>query len=137
MALSVQDVVVPARELAGDPAELAKTLAAYRPADAAEALNSVGRSVAARVLEAMPVPAAIQVINQSHLDQAAKLTELMPVDCAPAILIGLHPDRRADIFRELPADSRDALKARLPDAIREPLEQLLTYPPQSAGGLMT
>lgn len=100
-------------------------------------LNSLDRSVAARVLEAMPVSAAIQILNEPHLDQPAMLIELMPVDCAPAILIGLHPDRRADIFRELPEKVRQSLRLRLPQPMRETLDQLLSYPPQSAGGLMT
>jgi Mg/Co/Ni transporter MgtE len=49
----------------------------------------------------------------------------MPVDCAPAILASLHPDRRADIFRELPEEVREALKRRLPDAMRSSIDDLL------------
>src|SRR5439155_10584791 len=99
--------------------------------------NSLDRSEAARVLEAMPVSAAVQILNEPHLDEPAKLIELMPVDCAPAILIGLHPDRRADIFRELSEEVRRALIPRLDKPVREALQQLLSYPPHSAGGLMT
>jgi magnesium transporter len=129
--------MVPAVVLVGEPKEIAALLATYRPADAAEVLNGLEPDVAARVLEAMPVAAAIQTFNEPHLNQPAKLIELMPVDCAPAILAGVHPDRRADIFRELPDTVREALKARLSPPIREALDQLLRYPPQSAGGLMT
>ena len=129
--------MVPSRLLDGEPKDIAQNLAPYRAADVAEALNRLDRELAARVLEAMPVLAAIQVFNEPHLDNPAKLIELMPVDCAPAILIGLHPDRRADIFRELPDAARETLKARLPGPMREQLDQLLSYPPQSAGGLMT
>jgi len=46
-------------------------------------------------------------------------------------------DRRADIFRELSEEVRRALIRRLDRPIREALEQLLTYPPHSAGGIMT
>jgi magnesium transporter len=137
MTNSDQNGRVPASVLAAEPKDIAKFLAPYRAADAAEALNSLDRSVAAQVLEAMPVPTAIQILNEPHLDQAAELIALMPIDCAPAILVGLHPDRRADIFRELPQTIREPLKARLPQSIRETLDQLLSYPPQSAGGLMT
>ena len=59
------------------------------------------------------------------------------LDCAPAILSGLHPDRRVDIFRQLSEAGRDRLMAQLPEAMRDALHQLLQYPPQSAGGLMT
>jgi magnesium transporter len=141
MTVSVQNglsaEVLPASALSGEPKDIAAILAPYRPADAVEMLNSLDHAIAARVLEAMPVRAAVQIFNEPHLDEPAKLIELMPVDCAPAILTGLHPDRRADIFRQLPDEPREALKRRLPDTMRASLDDLLRYPPESAGGLMT
>src|ERR1700704_2258795 len=101
--------VLPASALSGEPKDIAEILAPYRPADAAEMLNTLDHGMAARVLEAMPVQAAVQIFNEPHLDEPSKLIEFMPVDCAPAILIGLHPDRRADIFRDLPEEVREAL----------------------------
>jgi magnesium transporter len=132
-----QDELVRARALAEEPQALAQTLAGYRAADAAEALNGLERNVAARVLEAMLISAAVQVFNESHLNDPAKLLELMPANCVAAILTALHPDRRADIFRELSEDVQRVLIRRLEKPVRETLEQLLSYPPQSAGGLMT
>jgi magnesium transporter len=141
MTVSVQNglsaEVLPASALRGEPKDIAAILAPYRPADAAEMLNSLDQSIAARVLEAMPVQAVVQIFNEPHLDEPARLIELMPVDCAPAILIGLHPDRRTDIFRQLPEEVREALTRRLPDAMRASLDELLRYPPDSAGGIMT
>jgi magnesium transporter len=118
--------LLPANVVAGEPKDIAAILTSYRAADAAEVLNSLDRHVAARVLEAMPVPAAVQIFNESHLEQSAKLIELMPVDCAPAILTGVHPDRRADIFRQLEEGPRQTLKARLPEPMRQTLEHLLS-----------
>ena len=123
--------------LAGEPAGIANALATRRAADAVEVLNSLDRAVAVQVLEAMPLEAAVLVFNESHLDQAAELIEQMPAERAAAILIGIHPDRRADIFRALPVGLREALKPRLDKPMRETLDQLLAYPPQTAGGLMT
>jgi len=123
--------------LAGEPKDIAHILAAYQAVDIAEALNRLDRPDAARILAAMPISAAIQVFNVRDLVGAAELLELLPLDCAPAILSGLHPDRRVNIFRQLSDAGRDRLKARLPEAMREALDQLLQYPPQSAGGLMT
>jgi magnesium transporter len=126
-----------ASALAGEPKDIARVLTTYRPADAVDVLNGLDPQVTARVLEAMPVSPAVQVVNEPHLDQPAKLIRLMPVECASAILIGLHPDRRADIFRELPENARALLAPHFPKPIRETLDQLLSYPPQTAGGLMT
>jgi magnesium transporter len=128
---------VPLGRLAGEPAAIAHILAAYQAVEIAEALNRLDRPDAARILAAMPRFAAIQVFNLRDLVGAAELLELMPLDCAPAILSGLHSDRRVGIFRQLGEVGRDRLKARLPEATREALDQLLQYPPQSAGGLMT
>src|SRR5262245_8671928 len=128
---------VPLTALAGEPAAIAHILAAYQAVDIAEALNRLDRPDAARILAAMPSSNAIQVFNLRDLSGAAELLELMPLECAPAILSGLHSDRRVGIFRQLSEVGRDRLKARLPEATREALDQLLQYPPQSAGGLMT
>jgi len=129
--------LVPAILLAGEARDIAQNLAPYRAPDVAEALNSLDHELAARVLGAMPVAAAVQAFNEPHLNAPAKVIELMPVDCAATILGGIHSDRRADIFRELPEPAREQLKARLPGPMRDMLDQLLRYPPQSAGGLMT
>ena len=123
--------------LVGEPKDIADILAAYQAVDIAEALNRLDRPDAARILAAMPISAAIQVFNVRDLVGAAELLELLPLDCAPAILSGLHPDRRVDIFRQLSEAGRDRLLAQLPEAMRDALHQLLQYPPQSAGGLMT
>ena len=123
--------------LVGEPKDIADILAAYQAVDIAEALNRLDRPDAARILAAMPISAAIQVFNVRDLVGAAELLELLPLDCAPAILSGLHPDRRVDIFRQLSEAGRDRLMAQLPEAMRDALHQLLQYPPQSAGGLMT
>jgi len=123
--------------LDGEPEELARALAKRRAADAVETLNGLDRSVAAQVLKAMPLEAAIQAVNEPQLDRPAELIRLMAAEKGIAILLGIHADRRADIFRELPASVRRTLMARLDWSARGSLEQLLGYPPQSAGGLMT
>jgi len=128
---------VPDGVLTGEPKGIAEVLAPYRAADAAEALNKLEPALAARVLEAMPVSVAAPIFNEPQLDRPARLVELMPPDRASATLASLHPDRRADIFRELPETTRASLRLRLPAPMRQTLDQLLSYPPQSAGGLMT
>jgi magnesium transporter len=119
------------------PHDAAKVLADFRPADAAEALNDLDRAAAALVLAAMPIEAAVRIFNEPHLDQPARLIAAMVPAGAVAILAGVYPDRRAEIFRKLPEKVRQTLAARLDPPVREALRQLLAYPPQSAGGIMT
>ena len=122
---------------AGGPRQLARTLAPYRAADAAEVLNGLDRKLAARVLQAMPTETAIQLLNEPQLDRAAELIADIPLARAAVLASGLHPDRRADVFGELPPSMREALLHRLDEPLRAALDRLLSYPPQSAGGLMT
>jgi magnesium transporter len=137
MSQTVQNGSVCGDALASEPKGLAGALAKRRAADAVEVLNGLDRAVAAQVLEAMPLEAATQVVNEPQLDRPAELIRLMHAENGVAILVGIHPDRRADIFRDLPASVRRTLMARLDWSARGSLEQLLGYPPQSAGGLMT
>ena len=137
MTYSAPNSIVSETMLDANPVELASAFAASRPVDAADALNQLDEHVAAKVLEAMPVPAAVQILNEAHLERAPELVELLPLDTVPAILTGLDPDRRADVFCELPGRLQRGILARLDKPIREALQQVLNYPPQSAGGLMT
>jgi magnesium transporter len=121
----------------GNPAELAPMLATYRPVDAADALNGLDDSIAARTLEAMPATQAIAILNEPHLAAPARLLEQLAADRIPGLLVGLHPDRRADIFTALSNRTQRSLLLRLDRDSREALEKLMSYPPQSAGGLMT
>jgi Mg/Co/Ni transporter MgtE len=54
-----------ASALAGEPKDIAQVLTTYRPADAADVLNRLDHEVTARVLEAVPPSAAVQVVNES------------------------------------------------------------------------
>src|SRR5262249_40369028 len=60
--------ILPPDLLSGEPKDVAKPLPPSRAADAPEALNRLERSMAARVLQAMPVAAAIQIFNEPNLD---------------------------------------------------------------------
>lgn len=123
----------PARQ----PEEVAKLLEAIRPADAADELNSLNRVLCVRIVEAMELPAAIQIFNQSNLDQPSRLLEEVQPGRAVEILTGVRPDRRAVIARKLSPEARSSLLPRLQPSLRAALDQLLSYPPQTAAGIMT
>jgi magnesium transporter len=124
-------------KLPDGPVDCAKILVQFRAADAAEALNRIDSGAAARVLAAMPLEATVRIFNEPHLDQPAKLIELLSIEQAAAILKELYPDCRANIFRHLPIAEREQLATRLDAPMRHALEELLAYPPHSAGGIMT
>jgi magnesium transporter len=122
---------------APDPAMIASQLITLHVADAVESLNALDRTLAASTLASMPVENATKLLAQPGLDYPERLIELLPVDRAATILGALHADRRADIFRRLSQFAQENLLARLDESIRVTLQQLLAYPPKSAGGIMT
>jgi magnesium transporter len=132
-----ETAAVPGGAVAAAPHEIARALLPMRPADAVEALNGLDPEAATGVLDAMPLDTAIALFHEPHLDRRADLIARMPPERAVAVLEGLYPDRRADIFRELPEEIRHTLEPRFDRAMRDSLDHLLSYPPQSAGGLMT
>lgn len=123
--------------LPDQPADISAKLRRYRAADAAEALNRIPLPRAARALAAMDLATAVQIFNEPHLEGPAVLIQQLPFDEAVEILKRLYPDRRADIFRKLPPEQRQRFAAKLDEPTRQALERLLSYPPHSAGGIMT
>ncbi|MEG6508033.1 magnesium transporter [Methyloligella sp. 2.7D] len=119
-----------------DPAALAADLAKEHPADIAERLNGMPWKMAASVLRALPVERAAEVLDEPWLDNAVKLVNAQP-DRAAALLQDMAADRRADVFRELDAATRKRLLAAVDTETRDSLQQLLSYPEETAGSLMT
>jgi magnesium transporter len=120
-----------------DAAALAANLANQHVADVVEVLNRSDPGLAAAVLENMPIGSAAHILGQPGFDHLQKLIERLPVERAAAILAAVLADRRADIFRKLPEPQRTSLCARLDEPMRRSLMELLSYPPRSAGGIMT
>lgn len=121
-----------------DPAAIAAELAARKhPADIAEALNQMEPHDAAAALALLPAERAIEIFDEQELDNPAGLIVEIPEEQAKTVLNGLSADRATDIFQQLPPADRVRLFALLTPENRAPIEDLLTYPPNTAGALMT
>jgi magnesium transporter len=123
--------------LAGDPAELAETVASVRDADIAEALNALPPQAAARVLAALPFDQAVNVLDEPELDQEAEIFAVLDQGTAAALIEGMSADQRVDLFRVLEPDDRARLIRTLEPETARALAALLKYPRESAGGIMT
>jgi magnesium transporter len=120
-----------------DPAALAARLAEELPADIAEALNAQIPQVAAAVLQNLPLETAVAVLDTPDLRDAGEIIEAIPRDRVVPMLTGMSADRVADVFRELDEPVRSDLLARLDAETKASVRQLLRYPEESAGSLMT
>ena len=122
---------------AAQAAALVILVANERAADIAETLNEESPAVAAAVLLGLPRDRAIEILDQPILDSGAEIVSLLPRETAAALLAGVSADRVADLCRKLEEPHRTELLERLDPDTRVMIQRLLSYPPRSAGSIMT
>jgi magnesium transporter len=120
-----------------DPAAIASEIESYRVADVVEALNSLRPKLAASVLEHSSVDKIANVLEQPGFDSPQELIEQLPPDVAARIFDVMSPDRRVEIFSRLPEFEQVDLSSRLEPTVWSSVQRMLTYPPKSAGRIMT
>ena len=123
--------------LAGDDQDFVDTCADLLPADIAEGLNELPREAAAKVLAALPFNTAVSVFDEPSIEAPAELVELLADPVAIPIIQAMSADQQVRLFRDLKEADRARLLHVLDAPTRDQLRLLMSYPPQSAGGLMT
>jgi magnesium transporter len=124
-------------EAAVAPAELAAQFADHHVADIAEMLNEQPVGVAAATLALLPPERAVEVLDQPELDRGAALVAALPAELAVKLLTAMSADRQADTLRAFEREMRDRVLERLDPDTRASVTQLLAYPENTAGALMT
>jgi magnesium transporter len=117
--------------------DVARTLQTAHDADVAEALNAIDHAAAARVLAALPFDLAVRAVNQPELDHRAHIFEHLPTDKAVALMTAMSADQRTEVFRGLSDRARARLLPTIDASTQASLQSLLSYPPNTAGGIMT
>ena len=123
--------------VAGDPNELAQAVALARSGDIAESLNALPPEGAAQVMAALPFDVAVSVLDEPELDRLAAIFERLSERYATPLVEAMAPDRRADLFQRLPERERQRFFRALEPETRASIEQLVAYPADTAGGIMT
>jgi CBS domain-containing protein len=115
-----------AAALVGRPAvELAGVLAEMPTSDAARLLAALDDERAADVLEELPEAVQGRLLGTLERERAGDVLEAM------------GPDDAADLLGDLPQPVRARLLAAMEPDEAAPVRRLLTYPKDTAGGLMT
>jgi magnesium transporter len=123
--------------LASEASQLPASFLDLREADMAEILNQLSVVEAAHVIRHLPVPRATLLCNNPELRRRALIFEELPPELAASILDRLYSDERTHIVRRMSPHECHRLLPKVSKAVQKEVEELLQYPPRSAGGIMT
>ncbi len=107
-----------------------------RPEDIADWLDDIGSDDRQRILEALDHDAAGTVLNETTTSIRAELVEDIEPRRLARIAEALPPDEAADLIGELGAPDFEEVLRHISDRDEEVLRDLLTYPEDTAGGIM-
>ncbi|MCX8293188.1 magnesium transporter [Phyllobacterium sp. 0TCS1.6A] len=117
--------------------DLAARLAAMHAADAIELFEELELDDIINIFTALPLDQAVQILDQPEMRQAPAVLVGLPLHTACAIIEAMSTDRVTDIFHELDPSQRARLVEGLQPETIAALRNLLRYPPNTAGSLMT
>lgn len=120
-----------------EPESVAAETEEMHPADLADVAEAMPRERIADLLTALGAARAADVLE--YLDEGVRTEtiEAMSARQAATIVREMSPDDRADVLDEIEEAHADDILAEIPADERRATEQLLSYDPDTAGGLMT
>jgi magnesium transporter len=117
---------------------LQRQLSELHPADIAEILTELDRHERASMFQSLdPETAADALAEVEDLRIQTQLIETVPPAHAADILEEMPPDEAADLLGELSHETSTALLSEMESDEAEDVRELLSYAPDTAGGMMT
>lgn len=114
-----------------------ESLADLHPADLAEILSDLNKLESGQFLESMNIEQVADALEQVETDFQVSLIEDMDDERAADVLEEMEPDEAADLLAELPAERSRRLVSLMEKEEADDVRHLLTFPEDSAGGIMT
>lgn len=115
----------------------AEDLAKLHPADIAAIVSQLDQYHAEQAIQAMDAERAADTIEEFAPDLQTAVIEAMDADRAADILEEMDPDEAADILADIPQERKEAILERMEPEEAQDVRELLGYPENSAGGIMT
>ena len=119
-----------------DPVVLAELITGY-VADAVERLNAFDGESAATLVARLPFERAVEVLDQPELLHGDEILPALPSLTAGRLLTAMSADRAADLLRYMAPEPRAALLDVVDPEVARTLRALMSWPPRSAGSIMT
>lgn len=119
------------------PSLVAAETEELHPADLADVAETMPFEQIAVFLASLPKERAAQVLEYLDEELRAEVLEAMTPQQAAAFVTEMTPDERADVLEELDEEHADEIVEEMPAEKRRETQQLRSYDPESAGGIMT
>jgi magnesium transporter len=107
------------------------------PADVADVVEALPYDEGADFLKTLDPEDAARTLEEMDVRDAQNVIEDLGVDTTAQALTHMHLDDAADLLNALPTELSEPLLAALPVGQRVELRDLMAYPPESAGGIMS
>lgn len=112
-------------------------LQALHPADIAKLIDHLPYRQGARVLSSLEAQLAAATLEEVESHRQPEILDYLPQEQAVVVLNGMAPDAAADLLEVVPRSKSDKLIKRLEPQVSSDIRLLLSYPHNSAAGLMT
>jgi len=106
------------------------------PADLADRLQRMDMPEARHILQELPLPQAADALAELEDDVVHELLDNFPNEKLIPLLNELDADEAADLLGDLPATDQHRLLGKMESEQSEAAKELLSYPEDSAGGIM-
>lgn len=117
--------------------QLVRTLFERDPGAAANTLETMEEEEAVKVLEEIPASLTSEAFSHLHAIHAAMIIRELSMDTARDIFERLDPKHAFAILTNLSSEKRKDLLDHLTPELKTKLQELLAYPEDSAGRIMT
>ncbi len=115
----------------------AERLSALHPSDIARIVNELDPHQRADVMETLDLETAAEVLSEAHPEVQAAILESLGDERAADILEEMEPDEAADVLGDISEERREDILEEMEPEEAEDVKELLAYPDETAGGLMT
>jgi magnesium transporter len=133
-ALLAPDLLVMLEE---SPSHVAAETEELHPADLADVVELLPREHVHDLLKALPRDRAAAVLEYLNEELRTEVIEAMDTTEAAELVTQMKPDDRADTLEELDEAQAEEILSEIPSEQRRETETLLSFEPDTAGGLMT
>lgn len=124
------------RESAPAARALARRFVEMYPDEAASWTEGASTTDTMELLARLPAAAAASLVERLRLDQVAEVVENADDRLFNRLAPAVDPSRMAAALARLAEESRESRVSQLPADLASELQSLMSYPPDTAGGLM-